>query len=177
MTILDLFKTTRRSDIHSHDIPDLDLYIDQILTLIEDKLEDHKRYPKDKLLTKTMINNYSKAGVVQRIKGKKYSKKHIIEMLYVYQLKNTCSIQEIQDILKPIYETDTLDLSSIYDQSIDFKQQCRPAVENLIQDLSSMNLNLEDDHDRLLCLLYLSHLSHLFQLMEEKLIDTYYPHK
>lgn len=175
MTVLDLFKTTQRSDIHSKDIPDLDLYIDQILTLIEDKLENHKRYPKDKLLTKTMINNYSKAGVVQRIKGKKYSKKHIVEMLYVYHLKNTCSIQEIQSILKPIYEKNELDLISTYDQCIDFKQQCRPLMEQLIQELPLMDLDLENEHDRLLCLLYLSHLSHLFQLMEERLIDTYYP--
>lgn len=46
------------------DIPDIDLYVDQVTGFIEKKLDQQKRHPKDKLLTKTMINNYAKAGIL-----------------------------------------------------------------------------------------------------------------
>ena len=49
------------SDLKSEDIPALDLYMDQIMTLFDIHLADNKRYDDDKLLTKTMINNYSRS--------------------------------------------------------------------------------------------------------------------
>ena len=67
-------KESHKSTITSKDIPDLDLYMDQIMTLFETNLNDNKRYKDDKLLTKTMINNYSKAGIIKPVKGKKYTK-------------------------------------------------------------------------------------------------------
>ncbi|MEG2054425.1 MAG: DUF1836 domain-containing protein, partial [Oscillospiraceae bacterium] len=66
------------------------------ITLMEDKLGKNKRFETDKLLTKTMINNYSKEGLIKPIHGKKYSKEHITQMLLIYQLKGTLSIQEIK---------------------------------------------------------------------------------
>ena len=83
------------SHLKSEDIPSLDLYMDQIMTLFDVNLADNKRHEDDKLLTKTMINNYSKEGLLKPIKGKKYSKNHILQMLLIYSLKNTISIQEI----------------------------------------------------------------------------------
>ena len=78
-----------RSDISSEQIPSLDLYIDQIMTLFDNYLNDHKRYEDDKLLTNNMIKNYSKEGILKPIKGKKYSKEHILQMLLIYSLKKT----------------------------------------------------------------------------------------
>ena len=97
-------KESQKSSITSKDIPDLDLYMDQIMTLFETHLANHKKNEDDKLLTKTMINNYSKAKVITPVKGKKYTKEQIIQMLIIYQLKNNLSIQEIKDLLTPIYE-------------------------------------------------------------------------
>ena len=95
-------KILQRSDVHADAIPSLDLYIDQIITLLDQELGDNKRNEKDKILTKTMVNNYSKQGILKPIKGKKYSKDHIIQMLIIYSLKNTLSIEEIKRILQPI---------------------------------------------------------------------------
>ena len=58
-------KESQKSSITSKDIPDLDLYMDQIMTLFETHLANHKKNEDDKLLTKTMINNYSKAKVIK----------------------------------------------------------------------------------------------------------------
>ena len=43
-------------DLTPEQVPALDLYMDQVLTLFNDGLSDNKRHPDDKLLTKTMIN-------------------------------------------------------------------------------------------------------------------------
>ena len=81
-------KESQKSSLVSKDIPDLDLYMDQIMTLFETHLSNNKKNEEDKLLTKTMINNYSKAKVITPVKGKKYTKEQIIQMLIIYQLKN-----------------------------------------------------------------------------------------
>ena len=110
-------KESQKSSLVSKDIPDLDLYMDQIMTLFETHLANNKKNEEDKLLTKTMINNYSKAKVITPVKGKKYTKEQILQMLIIYQLKNNLSIQEIKELLTPIYESDT-DLSLLYDHFI-----------------------------------------------------------
>ena len=120
----DYHQVASQSHLSSDDIPDLDLYIDQIITLFDQKLENNKRYEDDKLLTKTMVNNYSKAKVITPIKGKKYSKEQIISMLMIYQLKNSLTIQEIKQLLTPYYQ-ENISLENIYNQfyQIQDKQQ------------------------------------------------------
>ena len=88
-----LAKSIETTDVQPDDIPNLDLYMDQVITVFEEKLSGNKRREEDKLLTKTMINNYSKAGILQPIKGKKYSKEHILQMLFIYNLKQTLLMQ------------------------------------------------------------------------------------
>ena len=54
-----------KDTINLNEIPDLDLYMDQVITLFENKLSNGKRFDDDKLLTKTMINNYAKDKLLQ----------------------------------------------------------------------------------------------------------------
>ena len=168
-----------RSNICSSDIPSLDLYIDQIITLLEEKLADNKRSDKDKILTKTMVNNYSKQGVIQSIKGKKYSKNHILEMLMVYSMKNTLSIDEIKRVLEPLYQEDKVDqLSTLYDQFIELKQTHKQDMGDMIQKVfENENFNFEQDEDRLVILLCLCALSEFYKVIAQQLIDEYYPAK
>ncbi|MBF9672487.1 DUF1836 domain-containing protein, partial [Streptococcus pseudopneumoniae] len=86
-------------DITSNDIPSIDLYMDQIISLIDNKLSANKRFESDKILTKTMINNYSKEGLIKPVKGKKYTKEQILQMIIIYSMKNKLTIQEIKRIL------------------------------------------------------------------------------
>ena len=88
------------SNIDEGDVPELELYMDQIITLIENKLGGERRNPDDKLLTKTMINNYSKDKLLQPIKGKKYSKEHVLMMLMIYHLKSALSIPDIKSFFE-----------------------------------------------------------------------------
>lgn len=86
-------------DLAENEIPSIALYVDQILSLLAEKNADAAPRYRERELTKTMINNYSKDGLISPIEGKKYSRGHIIEMLLVYAMKSTLSIGEIKRML------------------------------------------------------------------------------
>jgi len=80
-------------------IPEIDLYMDQLTTFTEDKLKTYKRRVDDKILTKTMINNYSKDKLIPPSTNKKYSRSHMALILMVYHLKNSMAINDIGKLL------------------------------------------------------------------------------
>ena len=88
--------------IHAEDIPNIDLYMDQVTTLMDSGLSSSKRYEEDKILTKTMINNYAKNNLLPPPDKKKYSKEHMLTLIFIYYFKSILSISDIQSILNPI---------------------------------------------------------------------------
>mgnify|MGYP000292622450 FL=1 len=84
------------------DVPNIDLYMDQVTTFMDEHLQDCKRKPDDKILTKTMINNYTKNDLLPPPVKKKYSKEHIYVLTFIYYLKNILSISDIQKLLNPL---------------------------------------------------------------------------
>lgn len=88
--------------IKPEDLPNIDLYMDQITTFMDEQLSACKRYDEDKILTKTMINNYAKNNLLPPPNKKKYSREHVITMLFIYYLKSILSINDIQSILNPL---------------------------------------------------------------------------
>ena len=73
--------------IKPEDIPNIDLYMDQVTTFMEKNLSATKRYDEDKILTKTMINNYAKNNLLPPPVKKKYSKEHVLVMIFIYYFK------------------------------------------------------------------------------------------
>jgi hypothetical protein len=107
--------------IHPEEIPNIDLYMDQVTTFMDEHLKASKRYPEDKLLTKTMINNYTKNNLLPPPDKKKYSKEHMLLLIFIYYFKNILSIQDIQKIFSPLtdkyYKKDEgLSLEEIYQE-------------------------------------------------------------
>lgn len=84
------------------EVPNIDLYMDQVTTFMDEHLSDVKRYEDDKILTKTMINNYTKNDLLPPPVKKKYSKEHIYVLTFIYYLKNILSISDIQKLLNPL---------------------------------------------------------------------------
>ena len=84
------------------DVPNIDLDMDQVTTFMDEHLSDVKRYEDDKILTKTMINNYTKNDLLPPPVKKKYSKEHIYVLTFIYYLKNILSISDIQKLLNPL---------------------------------------------------------------------------
>ena len=90
--------------VKPEDIPNIDLYMDQVTTFMEAQLSSTKRYPEDKILTKTMINNYAKNNLLPPPVKKKYSREHVLLLIFIYYFKNILSIKDIQTLLAPVTE-------------------------------------------------------------------------
>ncbi|MCH5275954.1 MAG: DUF1836 domain-containing protein [Lachnospiraceae bacterium] len=89
--------------IRPEDIPNIDLYMDQVTTFMDKRLRDSTRNPgDDKVLTKTMINNYAKNQLLPSPEKKKYSKEHMLLLIFIYYYKNILSIGDIQTLFAPI---------------------------------------------------------------------------
>lgn len=122
--------------IHVEDIPQIDLYMDQVTTFMEKHLGDLKRYPEDKVLTKTMINNYAKNNLLPSPVKKKYNQEHILLLVFIYYFKNLLNFTDIETILSYITENhfgeESLPLSDVYTEvfTLEHKQ-----MENLKADV------------------------------------------
>lgn len=123
--------------INPDDIPNIDLYMDQVTTFIDGHLQSSKRYSEDKLLTKTMINNYTKNNLLPSPNKKKYSKEHILLLLFIYYFKNILSINDIQHIFNPLTEKyyggkSSIGLEEIYKEVFEIEQE---QMDNLMKDV------------------------------------------
>lgn len=118
--IIELIRQMQGIDyINPEDIPNIDLYMDQVTTFMDEHLSSSKRFENDKILTKTMINNYSKNNLLPPSQKKKYSKEHMILLIFIYYFKNFLSINDIQGILEPITKKffqgkESRDLTDVY---------------------------------------------------------------
>ena len=88
--------------IKTADIPNIELYMDQVTTFMDSQMASSKRYPDDKVLTKTMINNYAKNHLLPSPNKKKYSKEHVLMLIFIYYFKSFLSISDIQALLTPL---------------------------------------------------------------------------
>ena len=100
-------------------LPDLDLYVDQITTFLTRHLAKTIRFEDDKIMTKTMINNYTKNHLLPPPDKKKYSRDHILLMIFIYYFKNFLPISDIKTILGPLtdkyfHKDADLNLEAIY---------------------------------------------------------------
>ena len=86
------------------DIPEIELYMDQVTRFMDQHLGKNKRNEEDKVLTKTMINNYTRNHLVPPPNKKRYSKEHLIQLIYIYYLKNVLAIGDIQKLVEPLQE-------------------------------------------------------------------------
>lgn len=86
------------------DPPDIYLYMDQVTAFLREHLMNDNVHDDDKLLTKTMINNYTKKKLLPPPIKKRYSKQHLYFLTLIYYYKNFLTIDEIHDLLAPITE-------------------------------------------------------------------------
>lgn len=167
------------AELNSSEIPAIDLYVDQILNLIADKLDEGSQRYKNRQLTKTMINNYSKAGLITPVSGKKYNKEQILQMLFVYTLKSTLSIGEIKRLLEGAYATEGFDgskLQELYDRHISIKNDNREhALAALDGIVERGGFDLENDVDYVSTVCALVALSAQLRNIAQAMIDERFP--
>ena len=120
--------------IKIEDIPGIELYMDQVIKFMDDHFASLKRYEGDKMLTKTMINNYTKNKLLPSPEKKKYGKDHMLLLIFIYYFKNVLSIKDINSILTPLTENFFADsdkdfsLSDIYDEVFEI---CKSATADI----------------------------------------------
>ncbi len=170
---------TRDAELRSEDIPAIDLYVDQIINLISTRLEQGSERYRDRQLTKTMINNYSKDGIIMPIKGKKYTKEQIIQILCVYSLKNTLSISEIKRLLYGAYSAEGFgesELVAVYDRHQDIKETHRALASELLDGIIEANsLDVENDNDYVTAICALVSLSAYLKNIAQSMIQEKFP--
>lgn len=173
--------------IKEEDIPNIDLYMDQVTTFMESKLKSTLRNPQnDKILTKTMINNYAKNDLLPPPVKKKYSKEHVLMLIFIYYYKGILSINDIQTLLKPISEKyfhaqEGLNLGDVYEEIFGLEEGQVNALKKDILDKfeisgsTFVNAPLED-REFLQLFSFIGLLSfdvYIKKLLIEKMVDTF----
>ena len=172
-------EAVRDTDLYPSEIPAIDLYLDQITSLVSDKRKNAAPLFADRVLTKTMINNYSKDGLLSPLKGKKYSKEHILQMLLVYEMKNTLSIGEIKRVLQNIYALPDYNAAlaeRVYSRYLSVKETEREHTWETVRTfLEESCLNPESEEDFFTLLLGISAMSSYLKNTVQLLLESHYP--
>ena len=176
------------SYIKPEDLPNIDLYMDQVTTFMEGQLASTKRYPEDKVLTKTMINNYAKNSLLPSPEKKKYSRDHLLVLIFIYYFKNILSINDIQTLFQPITDkyfkgSDGKDMAYIYNEVFGMeKSHIEQMEKNLLRDFSVSSKTFQDadpqDQEFLRKFSFICELSfdvYIKKMIIEKLIDQMAP--
>lgn len=152
-----LKKLAKLNYIKPGDVPNINLYMDQVTTFMDEHLSDVKRHEDDKILTKTMINNYTKNNLLPAPEKKKYSKDHVYILAFIYYFKNILSISDIQKILNPLtdkffHNEDLPDLDMIYNEIYNIeKSQISGLSKDIFLKAKTANesfTDVEDEDDK-----------------------------
>jgi len=179
-----LRKMERVNYIKPSEVPDIDLYMDQVTTFMDEHLKSCKRFEDDKMLTKTMINNYTKNNLLPSPTKKKYSKEHMLLLIFIYYFKSFLSISDIQKIFEPLTErfygkVGGISLEDIYKEVYRFERhQIDYYVRSVIKQYKNAEETFQDakeeDREFLTTFSFICMLSfdvYCKKMMIEKIID------
>lgn len=180
-----LASISRIDYVKSTDIPNIDLYMDQVTSFMEKELKSTKRNEDDKVLTKTMINNYAKNDLLPAPVKKKYSKEHLLLLTFIYYFKNILSMKDIEALLKPItkkyFQSDSnINIARIYDEVYAFELERTKLLQKDIELMFNNSMETfadveGEDREYLQFFSFICSLSldvYVKQLLIEKLIDA-----
>jgi len=169
------------------DLPNIDLYMDQVTTFMDKHLKSSKRYSEDKLLTKTMINNYTKNKLLPPPINKKYTKEHMFLLIFIYYFKNILTISDIQSIFNPLTQRfyggkSDISLEKIYEEIFKIENDLTEALtKDMIRKMAKAKESFnfvrnENDKDFLTLFAFICMLCfdvYMRKHVVEQLIDNY----
>ncbi|HLR61297.1 MAG TPA: DUF1836 domain-containing protein [Lentibacillus sp.] len=171
------------SNLSLDDIPDLNLYMDQVIQLFERQFADTKRNEDEKVLTKTMINNYAKGKLFFPVENKKYTKEHLILISMIYQMKGALSISDVKTTLdkmnEKVTDDDAFDLQEFYEcylQMVEnsaekFKVDLQAHYNELTKEIRKLEDRDEDYLEQLLLIALFTNMSNYYRRAAEKMVD------
>lgn len=175
--LLQQLETIKSADlVHANDIPNIDLYMDQVTTFMDNHLGLISRNNDGKTLTKTMINNYSKAGILPPSVKKKYNKDHMLMLIMIYNMKHVMTIPDIHQVLKPLQGMKEHSFESFYETLTDTFEDHFDRFISTIEETVSISEDLFENEEELAMLstIYLLSMQAAVQKhLANKLIDEY----
>lgn len=170
------------NNIALEDIPEIDLYMDQVIQLFEKNFGSSTRNEDEKVLTKTMINNYAKGKLFFPVKNKKYSKEQLILISLIYQLKGGLSIQDIKQTLEGINErteSGQFQLNKFYqsylklhEKNIEiFNEDVLKTEQDVKLEVKTLEADEPEELETVLLIASLINISNFYRKTAEKLVD------
>ena len=186
-SIMDIIGKLKNIDyINPEDIPNIDLYMDQVTTFMDQALAPYKRSSDGKVLTKTMINNYTKAKVLPPPVKKKYGRTHIMLLIMIFHLKSVLSIKDIATLFQPIFalptkedaekQTEKIYAGFIYLQKATLTYM-QASAEGIIDDTlfqQEIMADYDEEMKKIMLILLLAIRANAEKHLAEKVLDLYF---
>lgn len=96
----DYFKIVKHKLPYWDEIPEIDLYVDQVITLLDKYLSYNKTDENSPVVTHAMINNYVKLGMMPAPEKKKYTREHVAYLIIICSLKQSLPISDIKELIE-----------------------------------------------------------------------------
>lgn len=185
MHILEEIQNTIQKEAHTisiiepNEIPNIDLYMDQVTTFMERTLQAYKRNEDTKILTKTMINNYTKAKLLPPPIKKKYTPAHIMLLIMIFHLKAVLSMRDIATLFQPLLLPDLQEsekkIQMIYEGFVSLQK----AVQNNIQSAKPISEQellsaYDEETSKIMLLLLLAIHANAGKHLAERILDCYF---
>lgn len=123
------------------DLPDIDLYMDQVITFIEQSLSIWSSNSKESIITPSMVNNYVKLNLIPKPINKRYNKTHLAFLFVISILKHIFTIQDIKEGI--IFQTE------VHGEKLAYNSFCEEQEKALIFIANNINSNGEISFDGL----------------------------
>jgi hypothetical protein len=132
-------------------LPDIELYMDQVITFLNRNMEIYRKDPQERIVTPSMINNYAKDHVIPRAEAKKYSKEHIALIIAVCSLKKVLSMPDLSIMLRDFTGEENADVAAFYEKFRSYQQTAiRETTDRVAEFLSAVSVEFENEHQEML---------------------------
>jgi len=181
------------NELKVEEIPSIRQYADQVTELLNSRLHHRRKGDETSIaISKSMINNYTKNGLLNPSDKKKYDKNHIILLSLIFHLKQVLSLDDIKTILNPILKNleapevkdAIIPLEDIYKAFLEFQKEelfdtCNDFEDRFNRVCQKINNPFEnhgskDMIDKFLTVLLLVAEATAAKQLAEKMIDTYF---
>lgn len=150
-------------------LPDIDLYMDQVITYMERQMGVLNNNEVEKIITPSMINNYVKYKQIPSPVKKKYSKEHLGYLLTVCMLKQVLPINDISRLINN--QKEKTDMSELYNSFCTIQDEAIHTVSERVREVASKVTEAESEDELSMLALRLAVEANASRIAAEKILD------